>query len=49
MAARRTMRKQLVVSQADNASGERSFYPLLHAHCYRQQAGPVPFRRSRPR
>ena len=40
MAARRTMRKQLVVCQADNASGERSFYRLLHAHCYRlQQAG----------
>jgi RNA-directed DNA polymerase len=39
MAARRTMRKQLVVQQTDGTTRERSIYRLLHAHCHRRQAG----------
>lgn len=46
MAARRTMRKQLVVQQADGTTRERSFYRLLHAHCHRQQAGQVSDQRA---
>ena len=38
MAARRTMRKQLITRQADG-SQQRSLYRLLHTHCHRQQAG----------
>ena len=46
MAARRTMRKQLVVQQANGTRGERSFHRLLHAHCHRQQAGHVRTQRT---
>jgi RNA-directed DNA polymerase len=36
MAARRTLRKQHVVQQADDHLHERSCYRLLHAHCHRR-------------
>lgn len=36
MAARRALRKQLIVQQADSHTGERSTYRLLHAHCQRR-------------
>lgn len=37
MTARRTLRKQHIVQQADEQARERSFYRLVHAHCHRQQ------------
>ena len=39
MPARRTTRKQRVVHRVDGPGGERSFYRLVHTHCYRREAG----------